>query len=105
MVTDVTLNILNLGDGTLTGDVSILPGASWLSIPGAGAYSIPAGAADLSLPVIMDASSLAEGMYTGTIRVTHNDPNVTNPRDYLIRFFVISDFQCSQTAVLSTGVQ
>ena len=103
--TTATLSIMNLGDGDLSGEISVLPGAPWLSVTGAGNYTIASGDPDLSLPVVMDASGLTEGMYAGTIRVTHNDPNVPSPKDYGFNFFVITDFNCSQRAVISTGVE
>ena len=102
---DEIFTILNLGNAALEGEVSILPGASWLTVTGSGPYVIPAGSPDLTLSIVMDAASLSEGLYTGTIRITHNDPDIPSPQDYPISFFVISDFNCAQGAVISTGVE
>lgn len=103
--TTASLTLMNLGPGALSGDVSVLPGAPWLSVNGAGGYTIPGGASDLAFPITMDATLLAQGVYYGTIRVTHNDPNITSPQDYPITFYVIADFRCPQSVIMSTGVE
>ena len=100
-----TLTILNLGDAALEGDISVLPGATWLTVTGNADYTIPANAPNLVYPLLMDAAGLSEGVYTGTIRVTHNDPGRPSPIDFIVKFFVIADFNCAQSAVLSTGVE
>lgn len=102
---DEILYILNLGNATLTGTVEVLPGAPWLSIPGAGPYTIPGGGDDLVYNLTMDATGLTEGLYTATIRITHNDNDTASPFDIPIAFFVISNFNCPQGAVISTGVE
>lgn len=102
---DEILYILNLGNATLTGTVEVLPGAHWLSIPGAGPYTIPGGGDDLVYNLTMDATGLTEGLYTATIRITHNDNDTASPFDIPIEFFVISNFNCPQSTVISTGVE
>lgn len=100
-----SFTIHNIGNAELSGAITVLPGAPWLTVVGAGAYSIPDGGIDLSYPLIMDATGLGEGLYTATISVSHNDPAVPSPQEHLINFFVISDFHCPQGAVISTGVE
>lgn len=102
---DEILYILNLGNATLTGTVEVLPGAPWLSIPGVGPYTILGGGNDLVYNLTMDATGLTEGLYTATIRITHNDIDTASPFDIPIEFFVISDFNCPQGTVISTGVE
>ncbi len=102
---DETLTVSNLGNASLSGTIGVLPGAPWLTIPGAGAYTIPQGGADLNYGLVMDATTLSEGLYTATVRITHNDSTKPNPHDIVINFFVISDFRCPQGAVISTGVE
>ncbi|HUU45174.1 MAG TPA: hypothetical protein VM118_05515, partial [Acidobacteriota bacterium] len=99
-----TLTITNLGNGPLTGEVSVLPGAAWLSVVGAGLYTIPEAGADLVLPVMMDAGALSTGLYSGTIRVTHNDTTRPDPTDFPIEFFVVDGFFCAETNILRTAV-
>jgi hypothetical protein len=102
---DELLTILNLGNASLTGTVEILPGAPWLSIPGSGPYTIPALGPEQVYNLVMDATSLTEGMYNATIRITHNDTDQPSPFDISISFFVLTDFNCPQGAVITTGVE
>lgn len=99
------LTIRNIGNAELNGTISILPGAPWLTVVGSDAFSIADGGADLSYPLVMDATGLNEGLYSATISITHNDPDIPSPREHAINFFVISDFRCPQGAVISTGVE
>lgn len=99
------LTIQNIGNAELNGTITVLPGAPWLTVDGAGAYSIPDGGIDLSYPLTMDATGLNEGMYSATISITHNDPDVPSPQELSINFFVIANFNCPQGTVISTGVE
>lgn len=102
---DELLYILNLGNAPLSGTIEVLPGSPWLTIAGAGAFTIPAGGADLVYTPVMDATGLSEGLYTATIRITHNDSSDPNPYDIPIVFIVLSEFHCPQGAVITTGVE
>lgn len=101
---DESLTIMNIGNATLSGSVSVID-APWLTVVGGGGFVLPPGSNDLVLPLIMNATSLGEGLYSGTIRITHNDSAQPNPYDISIDFFVIADFNCTQGAVISTGVE
>jgi hypothetical protein len=102
---DVNLTVANIGNAVLTGTVSVLPGASWLSVTGAGAININPGAPDLSMPIVMSATSLTPGIYSGTIRVTHNDALQTSPIDFPIELVVADEYHCPQEQVLKSGVE
>ena len=102
---DVYLTIANIGNALLTGTVSVLPGASWLTVNGGGSFNISAGAPDLSMQVVMTATALSPGEYSGTIRVTHNDTLQPSPIDFPIVLFVADDFHCPQEQVMKSGVE
>jgi hypothetical protein len=102
---DEVLTIQNIGNAGLNGTISVLPGAPWLTVVGAGVYSIADGGTDLTYQLVMDATGLEEGAYTATISIAHNDPTLPSPQELPIDFFVISDFRCPQSAVISTGVE
>jgi hypothetical protein len=101
---DETLTIMNLGNAALSGNVSVI-GAPWLTVVGGGGFALTPGSNDLILPVTMNATLLGEGLYSGTIRITHNDSAQPSPYEIPIEFFVITDFNCAQGAVISTGVE
>ncbi|HUU46786.1 MAG TPA: hypothetical protein VM118_13735, partial [Acidobacteriota bacterium] len=99
-----TLTILNLGNESMNGDVTVTAGSAWLSVSGATGYVIDAGAADVVRDVTMDATALSEALYIGEIQVTHNDTSKASPRVFPIEFFVVTDFKCPQDEVLKTVV-
>ncbi len=102
-----TLTIINLGNATMSGVISItdFPGAPTLTLSGgAGAYSIIAGNPDIVKAVTMASNGAAEGLYTGQISVTHNDATKASPQTYPIEFFVFNQFFCPEEEVLKTGV-
>lgn len=102
---DLNLTVGNLGNAALSGTVSVLPGASWLTVTGAGAININPGSPDLSMPIVMSAVSLTPGIYSGTIRVTHNDALQTSPIDFPIELVVADEYHCPQEQVLKSGVE
>ncbi|HWO56071.1 MAG TPA: hypothetical protein VNN55_00740 [bacterium] len=105
--TQTTLTIMNLGNAELTGDVSVsdFPGNPTLAVSAPGPYSIPAGDPDLILTVTMTANGGPEGMYTGSIAVTHNDPSQPSPQVFPVEFFVFDEFFCPESPVImKTGV-
>lgn len=102
---DVHLTVANIGNALLTGTVSVLPGASWLTVTGAGAINISPGSPDLSMPIVMSAISLTPGIYSGTIRVTHNDGLQPSPIDFPIELVVADEYHCPQEQVLKSGVE
>jgi len=107
--TDVeTLDILNLGNATLGGTISIpttFTAPATLSLSGGvGAYSIPAGTADVIKTVTMAANNAPEGLYHASISITHNDATKTSPRVYPIDYFVVNNFSCAEHERLKTGV-
>ena len=104
MKNDVTLTLYNAGNALLEGTVTVLPGAPWLSLSAAGVYAVNAGGPELSMTVGMDATSLTEGVYTGTIRITHNDPSQPSPLDLPVQLFVANQFFCAQDEILRTSV-
>jgi len=107
-----TLTIFNLGNATLnqgTGGgltVTDFPGLPQLSVPGPGPYSILAGDPDVVKTVTMTANGAAEGLYVGSISISHNDATSVppSPRIYPILFFVFNQFFCPEKEVLKTGV-
>jgi hypothetical protein len=107
--TDVeTLAIINLGNATLSGVISITtnftaPAALSLS-GGTGPYTIPAGNPDVIKTVTMAANNAPEGLYHGSISITHNDATKSSPRVYPIDYFVVNNFFCPEDRVLKTGV-
>ncbi|HUU45001.1 MAG TPA: hypothetical protein VM118_04645 [Acidobacteriota bacterium] len=98
------LTIRNLGNALLTGNVSVAPEDAWLSISGGGAFTIPEGSADLEVPVFMDATGLAEGLYSGSIAVTHDDTSKPSPLTIPIDFYVTEEFFCPEDLILRTAV-
>jgi hypothetical protein len=102
---DVALTVANLGNALLTGNVSVLPGAAWLTVTGSGSYSINAGAPDLSAQIVMSAVSLGEGIYSGTIRVTHNDASQASPVDFVVELVVATEYHCPEAQVMKSGVE
>lgn len=102
-----TLTIENLGNATLSGNVSKVGGAAWLQLT-TGAYNVAAGAAANTRPVTMNASvaplSTTEGLYQETISITHNDPNKVSPRLIPVDFFVFDEFYCAEFARLHTNL-
>jgi hypothetical protein len=111
---DLDLQVINLGNAALnqgsgSGIYVATPfgAGATLSIVGGNtpAYSIAAGGADLN-KVVRATSGATEGLYTGAVGISHNDPNVLNPspRLYPIDFFVFDVFFCPEEEVLKTGV-
>jgi hypothetical protein len=90
----------------MTGHISVQnDAAGFLSVTPAGIYNIAAGGADYNGDVDMDATGLAQGVYTANIRVSHND--TTKPdtvRIFPIEFFVVNNFFCPQEEILRTNV-
>lgn len=103
-----TLTVSNFGNATLSGNLSVtdFPGAPTLTVPGTGAYSILAGDPDVVKTVTMAANGAAEGLYTGSITLTHNDlnPNNPSPKVYSVEYFVFNEFYCPEDEILKTGV-
>lgn len=93
-----TLTIMNLGNADLSGDLSVtdFPGVPTLSVSAPGPYTIVAGDPDLVKTVTMASSGATEGLYSGAITITHNDPSELSPRVFPIDFFVFNDFFCPQ---------
>ncbi|HUU44965.1 MAG TPA: hypothetical protein VM118_04465, partial [Acidobacteriota bacterium] len=104
MTNEELLTVGNIGNIALTGEVTVLPADSWLNVTGAGPFEIEATDPDLEYPVIMDAAGLTEGLYSGLIRITHNDTSKPSPIDFPIDFFVVDDFHCPEATILRTSV-
>jgi hypothetical protein len=105
--TQTTLTIMNLGNAELTGEISVtdFPGNPTLAVSAPGPYSIPAGDPDLVATVTMTANGGPEGMYTGSIAVTHNDLSKPSPQVFPVEFFVFDEFFCPESPVImKTGV-
>jgi hypothetical protein len=100
-----TLTILNLGNATLEGDITVTAGADWLSLSTEGAYSIAPGAPDLVNFINMDATELTEDLYLGEIQVTHNDTSRASPQVYPIEFFVVNNFKCAWEVFMKTNAE
>lgn len=91
-----TLTLTNYGTDTLDGSVSIVytnpasPVTAWASIAGSQSmpFSIPNGAGDLNLNVVLDAVGLTGGSYQAELRVNHNAPEEHSPRVLPITFAV-----------------
>lgn len=100
-----TLTILNLGNATLSGAVSLtdFPGNPTLSLT-TGAYTIIAGDPDIVRTVTMAANNAPEGLYVGQIAITHNDGTKPSPRTFPVEFFVFNNFFCPENEVIKTGV-
>jgi subtilisin family serine protease len=75
----LTLNVGNGGVSDLIASFSAAAGdnGAWLSATPAG-FTAPAGA-NVPVTVRLDAASLLGGVYTGEIRVVHNDPALASP--------------------------
>jgi hypothetical protein len=103
---DETLTLGNTGNGAMTGNIGAIyinpPSGNWLTISGAGAYTIPVGAPDLTYPVTMNPAGLSEGLYQAGISITHNDTTQPSPLQVPVDFFVFNVFQCSEYVVLNT---
>lgn len=99
---DVALTIENVGNAALSGSVTVLPGSPWLSVTG-GAFSLTASEAPMSLSVVMDASSLTTGSYSGTIRITHDDTLQPSPIDIPVYLVVASNWYCPEDEQLRTA--
>ncbi|MEW5701918.1 MAG: hypothetical protein AB1792_06795 [Candidatus Zixiibacteriota bacterium] len=100
-----TFTLINLGNATMTGNISKVLGASWLTLGTSGPYTINAGDPDIIFSVTMSAVGITtQGLYQDTIRITHDAPNVASPQNYPIDFFVVDDFFCPQDDNLKTGV-
>jgi hypothetical protein len=97
---------MNLGNGDLTGTISVtdFPDVATLSVSGAANYTIIAGDPDDIRTVTMSANGAPEGLYNGLISVTHNDPNEPTPREFPVALFVFNEFFCPQFETLKTGV-
>ncbi|HUU44218.1 MAG TPA: hypothetical protein VM118_00680 [Acidobacteriota bacterium] len=103
MTNTETLTMFNLGNADMVGEISVTQGAEWLSVDGAGPYTLPAGQDEVAMTVTMGPRTV-EDLYVGNIRVTHNDTTKTDPVDYPVAFFVIDGFKCPQQNTLRTGV-
>ena len=101
---DITLALANLGNAELSGTTSVLPGASWLTLTAAGPFTLLPGGSELVMNLDMNASGLSEGVYSGTIRIVHNDPSQPSPLDLLIQLVVADQFFCGQDEILKTSV-
>jgi hypothetical protein len=102
-----TFTLINLGNATMSGTISVtdFPDAASLTLSGGvGAYSIPAGSADIVKTVTMASNGAPEGLKQGLISVTHNDAAQASPQTYPISFFVFNEFFCPEDEVIKTGV-
>lgn len=90
------LVISNLGNAPLTGTLWVVQPAGWFQVT-TGEFTIPPGGTDMRT-VVMDASvpplSMTEGVYTNTIRFTHNDPGEGSPVDIPVVFNVYRYWCC-----------
>jgi hypothetical protein len=96
------LIVRNLGNATLTGAVSIVPPAPWLTIPDAGPYTLPPGLPELTYAVTMNAAGLVEGLHWSSISITHDDPTKASPFVIPVDFFVFGSFACPEQITLHT---
>ncbi|HUU46275.1 MAG TPA: hypothetical protein VM118_11150 [Acidobacteriota bacterium] len=99
-----TLTIANDGTDDMSGEVAVTEGGDWLSVSDPGSYTIIAGGGPLVMTVIMDASTLIEGLYLGEIQITHNDTSQASPRVFPIAFYVVDEFFCPEDLILRTAV-
>ncbi len=104
MKSDVTLTVRNMGNANLNGTANVLPGASWLTLTAGGPFQLPPGGTQTTMYVDMNASGLSEGMYSGTIRITHDDASQPSPIDIPIQLFVADQFFCGKDEILKTSV-
>ena len=85
-----TLKIMNLGNATLSGDVTVTDFV---------------GAPTLSVTVTMAANGATEGVYSGMIEITHNDLSKPSPKQFPIDFFVFDVWFCPESNTpMATGV-
>ncbi|MBI3871622.1 MAG: hypothetical protein HY304_00915 [candidate division Zixibacteria bacterium] len=105
--TEAALTVTNIGNATMTGNIAssqINGPPGWLTLLGGGAYTIPAGDPDLIMTVHMDATAITiEGLYQGTVTVSHNDTTQTSPQIIPIDFFVFDQFYCPVSEIPRTG--
>lgn len=92
------LTIMNLGNTDLTGEVSVtdFPGVATLTVSDPGPYSVLAGASDLVKTVTMSANGAPDGVYSGTITITHNAPGEPSPRVIQVDLHVTNFHPCIQ---------
>lgn len=100
---DLRLCIANLGPATLTGSASITSGGLWLSLVNGGAFAIAPADTQVTVPITMTATSLTEGMYEGSIQISHNDTSQPNPLEFTIKIQVGNELHCDQGVELRTG--
>jgi len=108
----ISLDINNTGNAALNQGggsgiaITGFPGLPTLTMTGSlGNYSVLPANVD-SRTVTMASNGAAEGLYTGHIIISHNDPDVDNPspRDFVMDFFVFDEFFCPEAEILKTGV-
>lgn len=101
-----TLQLMNLGNGDLSGEITVtdFSGLPTLTVSGSNAYSIIDGGPDDFRTVTMSANGAPEGLYSGSISISHNDPNEPSPREFPIALFIFNEFFCPQYAAMRTGV-
>lgn len=110
---EIDLAIHNTGNAALNqgGGAGIVvtdfPGLPTLAVVGGtGSYTVAAGAGPALRTVTMTANNAAEGLYTGQISISHNDPDPDNlsPRLFPIAFFVFDEFFCPVDEIFRTSV-
>jgi len=74
---------------------------SFIAITGEGTYGLGAGKPDLNFPVTLTAGA-TEGLLTGSISISHNDPTKDTPYLIPVDLFVFTDFACPKYVVLHT---
>lgn len=101
-----SLTLMNLGNAPLSGSMAVedFPDAATLGVSGPGVYSIVDGDPDDVRTVTMSANGAPEGLYHGSISITHNDPNKVSPHVFPIDLFIFNEFYCPQFVVMKTGV-
>jgi hypothetical protein len=89
------LTLANLGAAPLVGSISvsqITPSAPiWLTVAGAGSYTLAPGDPELEFPVTMATAGVSAGVYQSEIRVAHNDTTQPSPFVIPVTFRVICD--------------
>lgn len=101
---DLRLCIANLGPATLTGSASVTSGGLWLSLVNGGAFAIAPADTQITVVVTMTATALTEGMYEGSIQISHNDTSQPNPLEFPIVIQVGDELHCDHQVDLRTGV-
>jgi hypothetical protein len=108
------LIVQNFGNAPMTGTITTEedpcpcgdngppPPPTWLTIVPAGPYVIPPGGTQTSA-VTMNATGLAEGLYTASICVTHDDLSRPSPWCGQVDFYVFEEFHCPEYVNLKTG--